>query len=289
MADDMLEHEEKQEVSRHPKLLRCRFHETEVYTIYCKDCNDFMCFKCIGQLHQKHELSQLQDSDEAIRIEMFGLLLENKYAEHLNSLIDKVSDREKELVQDEETISREIRTSVDKMKQNIDLAEKRLLLELRNAFESYQTSLQEQKSNINNLQTEIANLDVDKLPELSLSHIINSLSEMKLCSSTSDKLLNHPKPGFQPTVEFSIGNLIQTTSGKRDAGVLPLPSSTNISTQTDYFEDSDTEWFDAEDLEDDDVIESSSDEITNEYPIKFQMSQDITVISKTVPISEKNA
>ncbi|XP_071137124.1 uncharacterized protein [Mytilus edulis] len=289
MADDTLKHEEKQEVSISPKPLRCRFHETEVYTIFCKDCNDFMCFKCIGQLHQKHELSQLQDADEAIRTEMFGLLLENKYAEHLNSLIDKVSDREKELVQDEETITREIRTSVDKMKQNIDLAEKRLLSELRNAFESYQTSLQEQKSNINNLQTEIANLDVNKLPEFSFSHIINSLSEMKLCSSTSDKLLNHPKPGFQPSMELSIGNLIETKSGKRDAGALPLQPSSNISTQTDYFEDSYTEWFDAEDLEEDDVIESSSDEITDEYPIKFQINPDIKLISKIVPISEKNA
>ncbi|XP_071137121.1 uncharacterized protein [Mytilus edulis] len=289
MADDTLKHEEKQEVGIHPKPLRCRFHETEVYTIFCNDCNDFMCFKCIGQLHQKHELSQLQDADEAIRIEMFGLLLENKYAEHLSSLIDKVLDRGKELVQDEETITREIRTSVDKMKQNIDLAEKRLLSELRNAFESYQTSLQEQKSNINNLQTEIANLDVDKVPEFSLSHIINSLSEMKLCSSTSDKLLNHPKPGFQPKMEFSIGNLIETRSGKRDAGALPLQSSSNISTQTDYFEDSDTEWFDAEDFEEDDLIESSSDEITNEYPIKFQINPDIKLISKIVPISEKNA
>ncbi|VDI79124.1 Hypothetical predicted protein [Mytilus galloprovincialis] len=238
MADDMLEHEEKQEVNISPKPLRCRFHETEVYTIYFKDCNDFMCFKCICQLHQKHELSQLQDADEAIRTEMF---------------------------------------------------EKRVLLELRNAFESYQTSLQEQKSNISNLQTEIANLDVNKLPEFSLSHIINSLSEMKLCSSTSDKLINHPKPWFQPTMEFSIGNLIETRSRKRDAGALPLQSSSNISTQTDYFEDSDTEWFDAEDLEEDNVVESSSDEITDEYPIKFQINPNIKRISKTVPISEKNA
>ncbi|CAG2247230.1 unnamed protein product [Mytilus edulis] len=183
MSDDTLEREENQEVGNSPKPLRCRFHETEVYQIFCKDCKDFMCFQCIGQLHQKHELSQLQDADEAIRTEMCGLLLENKYADHLSSLSDKISDKEKELVQDEESLKSEIRTSVDELKQNIDREEKRLL----------------------------------------------------------------------------------------------------------FSEDSDSEWFDAEDIEEDDVIESSSDEITDEYPIKIQMNQDIKLISKIVPISEKDA
>ncbi|CAC5361611.1 unnamed protein product [Mytilus coruscus] len=245
------------------------------------------CVLNVSDSYTKHDLSQLQDADEAIRTEMRGLLVENKYAEHLNSLSDKVSDKEKELVQDEESLTTEIRTSVDKMKQNIDLSEKRLSSELRNAFESYQTSLQEQKTKIKNLQTEIANLDVDKLPEYNLNLLIYSLSEMKLCSSSCDKIINHPKSGFQPTIEFSIGNLIQTSSGKCGAGALPLPSSSTISTQTDFFEDSDTEWFDAEDREEDDVIESSSDEITDEYPIKFQINQDIKLISKIVPNLKK--
>ncbi|XP_071137123.1 RING finger domain and kelch repeat-containing protein DDB_G0271372-like [Mytilus edulis] len=289
MADDTLERGENQDVGTSPKQLRCRFHETEEYTIFCKDCKDFMCLKCIGQLHQKHELSQVQDADQAIRTVMCGLLLENKYTEYLNSLSDKVSDKEKELVKDEESLAREKRSSVAKMKQNIDLAEKNSLSELRNAFGSYQTSLQDQKTKIKNLQTEIANLDVDKLPEYNLSHVIYSLSELKSCLSTCDKIINHPKSGFQPIMKFSIGKIIQTSCEKSDSFELPLSISSNISTQIDFFQDSDTEWFDAEDREDDNVEESSSDEITDEYPMKFQMKQDIKLISKIVPISEKDA
>lgn len=100
----------------------------------------------------KTQLSQLQNADEAIRTEMCGLLIENKYAEHLSSLQNKVSDtkkvvsdEEKELVQNEESLKREIRTK-KKMKQHIDIAQKRLLSELRNEIGSYQISVQEQKS-----------------------------------------------------------------------------------------------------------------------------------------------
>ncbi|CAC5424038.1 unnamed protein product [Mytilus coruscus] len=290
MADDTFEREVKQEVCKSAKPLRCRFHETEEYTIYCKDCKDFMCFKCIGQLHQKHDLGQLQGADEDIRKEMEDLLFENKYAEQLNALGDKVSDKEKELVQDEESLKREIRTSVDKMKENIDLAEKRLLSVLRNAIESYQISLQEQKTNINNLQTKIANLDVDKLPGYNLNNIINLLSAMKLCSSSCEKFINHLNPCFQPTLEFSIGNVI--LDGNLEGDVSVLPSCSDISIQTDFSEDSDTEWFDAEDMVEDDLIESSSDEVTDqidEYPINFQLKQDIKLVRKIVPISEKDA
>ncbi|CAC5361596.1 unnamed protein product [Mytilus coruscus] len=291
MADDTLEREGKQEVGKSLKPLRCRFHETEVYQIFCKDCKDFMCFQCIGQIHHKHELSQVQDADEAIRTQMCGLLLENKYAEHLNSLSDKVLDKEKELVQDEQSLKREIRTSVDKMKQNIDRAEKRLLSVLRNAIESYQISLQEQKTNINNLQTEIAILEVDKLPEYNLNNIINIISEMKVYSATCDKIINHPKPSFKPTMEFSIGNLFLSDENLED-DVSALPSCSDISIQTDLSEDSDIEWFDAEDMKEDDLIESSSDEVTDqidEFPINFQLKQDIKLVKKIVPISEKDA
>ncbi|XP_071137119.1 uncharacterized protein [Mytilus edulis] len=289
MADNTLECEEKQEVGTSPNQLRCRFHDTEEYSIFCKDCKDFMCFKCLGQLHQKHDLSQLQDAEEDIRKEMEVQLFENKYSKQLSALSDKLSQNRKKLAQSEERLKNEIRTSVEQMKQNIDLSEAHLLSELCNTFESSQTTLQDGEIRINNLQTEIDNFDVNKLHEYSVSHITNILSAMKLCSSRYDKINNQPIPGFAPTMEFSIGSLVQMTSGSCDACVLPLPSFSNISTQTDYFEDSDTEWFDAADRDEDDVEESSSDEIKDEYPIKFQMSQDIAVISKIVPISEKNA
>ncbi|CAG2247272.1 unnamed protein product [Mytilus edulis] len=289
MAEYTLIQTEKLDTLKSPKPLQCRFHDTEEYQIFCKDCKDFMCFKCLGQLHQKHDLSPLQDAEEDIRTEMKALLFRNKYDEQLNSLNDQVLDKEKELVKDEESLKLDIRTSVEEMKENIDLAEKRLLSVLRNEIKSYRISLQEQKTNINNLKTEIGKFDRNELPEYNLNHIIYSLSEMKLCFSTSDTIINHPKPGFQPTMEFSIGHLIETSSRKCDADALLLHSSSNISTQTDFSEDSDSEWFDAEDIEEDDVIESSSDEITNEYPINFQMNQDINFVKKIVPISEKDA
>ncbi|VDI12814.1 Hypothetical predicted protein [Mytilus galloprovincialis] len=291
MANHTFQRDENEEKLKSPKPLQCRFHDTEEYTIFCKDCKDFMCFQCIGQLHQKHDLSQLQGAEEDIRKEMEDLLFKNKYAEQLNSLSDKVSDKEKELVQNEESLKREIRTSVNKMKQNIDLAEERLLSVLRNAHESYQISLQEQKTNINNLQREIANLDVDKLPEYNLNHVIFSLSDMKLCSASCDKIINHPNPCFQPTLEFSIGNIILSDENL-EGDVSALPSCSDISIQTDFSEDPDTEWFDAEDMVEDDLIESSSDEVTDQidkYPINFQLKQDIKLVKKIVPISEKDA
>ncbi|CAG2247268.1 unnamed protein product [Mytilus edulis] len=287
MADNTLECKEKQEVGTSLKQLRCRFHDTEEYSIFCKDCKDFMCFKCLGQLHQKHDFSQLQDAEEDIRKEMEVQLFENKYAEQLSALSDKLSQNRKKLAYSEKRLKNEIRTSVEQMKHKIDLSEENLLSELRITFESSQTTLQDEEIHITNLQTEIDNVDVNKLHEYSVSHITNILSAIKLCSTKYDTIDNQPIPGFTPTIEFSIGNLVLMTSGNCDACALPLPSFSNISTQTDYFEDSDTEWFDAEDREEDDIIESSSDEITDEYPIKLQMSQDITVISKIVPTSEK--
>ncbi|XP_063404295.1 uncharacterized protein LOC134687767 [Mytilus trossulus] len=289
MADDMLRRVKRQGFGNPSKTVRCRFHEQEEYQMFCKDCTDLVCFECLGELHQKHNLCRLKDAEEDIRNEMEVLLFEGNFTEQLTALSDKLSQNRKTLAQDEERLNYEIRTSVEQMKQKIDFAEENLLSKLRNSFGSIKTTLQYQEKNINNLQTEITNLDVNKLSELILNQIINSFSEMKLCSSTCDKLINHPKPGFQPTMEFLIGNLIETPSRKRDAGAFPLHSCSNISTQTDYFEDSDTEWFDAEDLEEDDVLESSSDEIVNEYPIKFQMNQDINLVKKIVPISEKDA
>ncbi|CAG2247271.1 unnamed protein product [Mytilus edulis] len=288
MADDMLEREEKQEVGIHPKQLRCRFHETEECTIFCKDCKDFMCFECIGLLHPKHDLSQLKCAEVDIRKEMKDLLFEKKYAAQLNSLSDKVSGKEKELVQYEESLKCEIRTSVDKMKKNIDRVEKRLLSVLRNEFESCQLSLQEQKTNINNLKTDIAILEVDKLPGYNLNNIINIISEMKVCSATCDKIIKHPNPGFKPTMEFSIGNVILRDENLED-DASALPSCSDISIQTDFSEDSDTEWFDAEYMEEEDLTETSSDEVTDEYPINFQLKQNIKLVRKIVPISEKDA
>ncbi|CAC5374871.1 unnamed protein product [Mytilus coruscus] len=154
---------------------------------------------------------------------------------------------------------------------------------LRNAFESYQISLQEQKTNVNNFQTEIANLDVNKLHEYNLYKIMNTMS-----SSACDKIINHPKPGFKPHMEFSIGNII-LSDGNLEGDASSFPSCSDISIQTDFSEDSDTEWFDAEGISMDDLIESSSDEVTDEYPINVKLKQDINLVKKIVPISEKDA
>ncbi|CAC5413522.1 unnamed protein product [Mytilus coruscus] len=188
MADDMLEREEKEEIGKFSKQLRCRYHETEEYTIFCKDCKDFMCFKCIGQLHQKHDMSQLQDAEEDIWKEMEVLLLNGKYSEQLTALDNKLSDIQKKLLQDVERLNCEIKTSCD-------------------------------------------------------------------------KIANQPIPGFTPTI-------IEPSSGKRHDGKLLLSTCSNISTQTDFLEDSETEWFDAEDIEEEDLIGSSSDEVTDKYPIR---------------------
>lgn len=56
-----------------------------------------------------------------------------------------------ELVQDEESLKCEIKTSVLTMKQNVDLSEDNLLSQLHNIFEGYQAELPEQKANVNNL------------------------------------------------------------------------------------------------------------------------------------------
>ncbi|XP_052087359.1 uncharacterized protein LOC127724435 [Mytilus californianus] len=291
MADDTLKQVEKQDLLKSQKPLQCRFHDTEEYQIFCKDCKDFMCFKCLGQLHQKHDLSPLRDSEVDIRTEMEALMFRGKYVEQLTALSDKLSENKNKLAQDEENLNCEIRTSVEKMKQKIDLLEENILSELRNTFKSYQTTLQEQKTNVNNLQTEITNLDIDKLPEYNLNHIINIMSEMKVCSSTCDRIINHPKPNFKPTMEFSIGNVI-LSDGNNKGDVSAWPSCSDMSIQTDFSEDSDIEWFDAEDMEKDDFIESSSDEVTDEideYPINFLLKQDIKRVRKIVPISEKDA
>ncbi|XP_052087891.1 toll-like receptor Tollo [Mytilus californianus] len=60
-------------------------------------------------------------------------------------------------------------------------------------------------------------------------------------------------------MEFSIGNVI-LSDGNNKGDVSAWPSCSDISIQTDFSEDSDIEWFDAEDMEKDDFIESSSDE-----------------------------
>lgn len=104
-----------------------------------------------------------------------------------------------------------------------------------------------------------------------------------------DKSTNQPIPSFMPTMEFSIGNLIQTSTGKRDANAISLSPCSNVSTQTDFHEDSDTEWFDDGKYEKDDLIERSSDEVTDIYPMHFQLKQDITLVKKIFPISKTHA
>ncbi|VDI38408.1 Hypothetical predicted protein [Mytilus galloprovincialis] len=292
MADNMLEREIKTEISKSSKQLRCRYHETEEYTIFCKDCKDVMCYKCIGQLHQKHDLCQLQDAEEDIRKEMEVLLLNGKYSEQLTALGDKLSDTQTKLLEDEERLNCEIKTSVKTTKEAINFTEERLLTEIRNTFESYQITLRRQVTNVKDLQKEITNLEVNKLNEYEFSQIINILSEINLCSSKCDKIATQPIPGFKRNMEFSFGNLIETPSAKSDAHVMSLSAFCDISTQTDFLEfneDSETEWFDAEDFVEDDSIESSSDEVTDKYPTSFQLKQDITLVKKIVSISETDA
>ncbi|CAG2251413.1 TIF1G [Mytilus edulis] len=292
MADDMLDREIKAEIGKYSKPFRCRYHETEEYTIFCKDCKDFMCFKCLGLMHQKHDLSQLQDAEKDIRKDMEVLLLNGKYSEKLTALGDKLSDTQKKILQDEERLNREIKTSVTTTRAAIDISEEHTLSELRNTFKNYQTILRKQKTNVNNLQTEITLLEVNKLNEYEFSHIINILSEIDLCSTKCDKIANQPIPGFTPNMEFSIGNLFETPNAISDAHAISLSACSDISTQTDfleYAEDLETEWFDAEDFVEDELIESSSDEVTDKYPISFQLKQDITFVDKIVPISETDA
>ncbi|XP_071137118.1 RING finger domain and kelch repeat-containing protein DDB_G0271372-like [Mytilus edulis] len=289
MADNMLECEIKAAIGKALKPLRCRYHETEEYTIFCKGCKDFMCFKCLGQLHQKHDLCQLQDAEEDIRKEMEVLLLNGKYSEQLTALGDKLSDIQKKLLQDEERLNCEIKTSVVNMKAKLDSTEERLLSELHNTFESYHITLRKQETNVKDLQSDITNLEVNKLNEFEFSHIINILSEINLCSVKCDKIANRPIPGFKPTMEFSFGNLIENSSGKCDTDAISLSACSDISTQTDVLEDSETKWFDADDFEEDNLIESSSDEVTDKYPITFQLKQDLTLVRKIIPISEQDA
>ncbi|CAG2251415.1 unnamed protein product [Mytilus edulis] len=257
MADDTFEHVEKQEIGKSPKTVRCRFHETEEYQMFCKDCKDFLCFECLEQLHNKHNLCRLKNAEEDIRKEMEALVFDENYVEQLTTLSDKLSENKKKLVQDEERLRYEIRNSVEQMKQQINLSEENLLSELRNTFESNQTTLQDHETHVNTLQIEISYVDVNKLHEHNLSHIINILSEMKLISFKCDTITNRPTPGFKPTMKFSIGNIVQESKGKCGAGA-SLSSCSNISTQTD------TEWFDSEDMGKEDLIECSSDEVTDE-------------------------
>lgn len=119
------------------------------------------------------------------------------------------------------------------MKQNVDLSEDNLLSELHNIFEGYQAELPEQKANVNNLQTKTANLNVEKLPEYNLCHIMNTLLEMKLCSAMCDKSINYSKQVITPIIYFSIGNIMKTTHRKPESKASSLSSCCDISTQTD--------------------------------------------------------
>ncbi|VDI12819.1 Hypothetical predicted protein [Mytilus galloprovincialis] len=175
------------------------------------------------------------------------------------------------------------------MKAKLDSTEERLLSELHNTFESYHITLRKQETNVKDLQSDITNLEVNKLNEFEFSHIINILSEINLCSVKCDKIANRPIPGFKPTMEFSFGNLIENSSGKCDTDAISLSACSDISTQTDVLEDSETKWFDADDFEEDNLIESSSDEVTDKYPITFQLKQDLTLVRKIIPISEQDA
>ncbi|CAG2247231.1 unnamed protein product [Mytilus edulis] len=157
------------------------------------------------------------------------------------------------------------------MKQHIDFTEKRVLSELRNAFESYQTSLRERKTNIKMYELKSLLYTLISI-EFNLNHIFNSSSEMKLYSSKFDKNSLSSKTGLSPNFQSFQLEI--------------------CSFQTDLSEDSDIEWFDAEDIKKDDLIESSSDEVTDQidqYPISFRLKQDIKLVKKIVSISEKDA
>lgn len=67
----------------------------------------------------------------------------------------------KKQVQDEERLKKEIRASVERVKQQIDLSEENILSKLRNTFETNQITLQDQDILVNNLQTEMDNFDVN--------------------------------------------------------------------------------------------------------------------------------
>ncbi|CAG2247259.1 unnamed protein product [Mytilus edulis] len=154
---------ESAEIHKDPnstKTLRCRFHDKEGCQLFCNDCKDFVCFECLGQLHQKHDICGIQNAEENIK---------------------------KEIRNDEESFKREIRSKVKKVRKQLHLSEEYLLSEVRCKFKGYQTTLEEQETMVNNLRTKLTNLDVDKLNEHNIDYIMNTLSEMKLCSSTCYK------------------------------------------------------------------------------------------------------
>lgn len=292
MADSTLERVEKQVIAKSTNTLLCRFHKTEEYQMFCKDCKDFLCFECLELLHNKHNLCRLKDAKEDIRTEMSVLLFEDKYVKQFNELSENLLEKKKELKENEESLKREIRTSIEDMKHKIDLSEEHLLLELHDTFEGYQKTLQRQETNINYLKTEIDKLEINKLNDFNICHLINTLSEMKVCFSKCSKIIKHPKQEFSPIMEFSVGSVNNVSDGNKEVSALSMPSCSDISNQTYVLEDSDTEWFDAEETEpyDDTVhVESSSDQVIGEYPMNLQLKQDITLIRKILPISEKDA
>ncbi|CAC5424035.1 unnamed protein product [Mytilus coruscus] len=291
MAAHILESVEKHEDLNSTKTLYCRFHNEEECQLFCKDCKDFVCFESLGHLHQKHNVCRLQNAEKDIQKEIRNSLFEDKYIKHLDVLSEKIIEKKKDLVQDEESLKRDIKSKVKNVRKQINLSEKYLLSEVRCAFKGYQTTLTEQETNVNNLRTKITYLDVNKLNEYNLDYIMNTLSEMKVCSSTFYNDKKDQQVVFTAAITVSIGNMIKATDDKF-IFENPAPSKfsySNYATQTDPQEDSDTEWFDAEDTAPYDLDENSSGEYKDDYPITIHLPCNMNSVNKIELISEKDA
>ncbi|VDI38407.1 Hypothetical predicted protein [Mytilus galloprovincialis] len=293
MAAYTLESAEIHEDLNSTKTLRCRFHDKEECQLFCNDCKDFVCFECLGQLHQKHDICSLQNAVENIKKEIRNVLLGDNFIEQLHILSENFTEQKKELFQDEESLKRGLRSKVIKVRKQLHLSEECLLSEVRCKFKGYQTTLKEQETMVNNLRTKLTTLDVDKLNEHNLDYIMNTLSEMKLCSSTCYKHKKDQQAVFTAGISVLIENLIRATDEKSisKGSTLSNSSFSNTATQTDPAEDSDTEWFDAEDTctAPDDLVENSSDEYKNDFERIIHLPCSMNLVNKIEPISEKEA
>lgn len=285
--------------------IQCRFHERQLYQLYCNDCKDCVCLECLNETHKQHSFCQLQDAEARIRDELQPYLADDQEGyQRMNNLSTKLQQKTSELEKEMFNMRKQIELIAEQMKLQIDSSKEELLSSLENTTCGHFNSVSSIQDRLRTLQSNCVSFKTGIQEEKCLNYLVYILSEVKTCFEIRDKIAEgFMMPVFKqsrgvcnvgelvtrPTaISLSTDCLDNNIRKINKSSNIPSPETDTVCTQIEDLDetDSDVEWFDADDASE--IVETSSDEVKEEYPIVIDLDN-VQWVHKVIPVSDHDA
>ncbi|CAC5394248.1 unnamed protein product [Mytilus coruscus] len=274
---------------------KCNFHNKD-YKLYCKECKDCICMECLdNDLHHMHSFCKLKDARNDILKELQTFIAENgehhsETAEHFSKALKRKIEEFKD---DELLIKTQVIVGAEDLIRHIKASKDELLTSLEKRFYEYNEHIKTVQDSLKTICSDIDNVDPDTIKD---NQVVDLLVEMRRCISTCKNLLSKDeKPTFIQNPNCAVGyftyipkdnentEAVCKSNDENDLNNKPHKFGVSVAVQTDYYDS-----IIAKEPEEN-QIETSSDEIQENYPTTISFDNEKEEIDKIIPISDQDA